>query len=263
MPDFTVASVGRLIKELVATRGARLIEPPVDPERSVESPEKVARRLGRYSLVKYWQDHMAFDSASGLYVFPPRLDYYSLSYPTGWLSTAFQKVDAPETVEPEFEVDLVEPLCGWKTLDFDEKSGMLASNYNDATWPFCAPFAAECGCGRDHRPPAVYGSCGVYALDAKIDPAECGSHDVIVELYGWGRYVRSDLGWRSEFAYPRAIYLRKTQAPLVKPLSRYRVPIFVDVPQCFYLPEEDGYEHRQEEAPRDSGANEAPDPEED
>ena len=167
--------------------------------------------------------------------------------------------------EPDFEVDLTEPLVGWKSVDFDEEKGILRSQ-NSCFWIPLEATKAECYCGHEeahfHKPPVVHGSCGIYAVDNN-DDNDYGDSDsstnVRIEVYGWGRYVRGYNGWRSEFAYPKAIHLGPNQDSIVEALKAYAVPIYIQREVMTYDPKEDGYECRSYEATRNLGTSEVTD----
>lgn len=78
--------------------------------------------------------------------------------------------------------------------------------------------------------------------------------NILGEVFGWGRYVRGGIGWRSQFAYPKSFYLKSSQVNLIDHLRPYHVPIYVEQPVLIYNPEEDGYEHGTHEAHRNLGA---------
>lgn len=83
------------------------------------------------------------------------------------------------------------------------------------------------------------------------------------EVYGWGRYVRGEDGWRSQFSYPKAFHLRKDQSHRVDMLKQYKVPIYLDTPLNVYDPQEEGYESRDHQASRSVGTHQEPDADED
>jgi hypothetical protein len=82
---------------------------------------------------------------------------------------------------------------------------------------------------------------------------------VLGEVYGWGRYIRGDIGWRAQYAYPKCFYLKANQMNHVDFLRTFHVPIYIEQPIKIYNPEEDGYEHRNDEAHGYFGAGEVTD----
>lgn len=178
--------------------------------------------------------------------------------------------DLLEPPEAEFEVNLTEALVGWKAWSVD-KTGIWSVQQAGHRWPPDQPFAATCRAeGPSAWNPAMWNmpacstpvnrehTCGIYAgtREEATRYAE-DAEDILGEVYGWGRYVRGDSGWRAQFAYPKCFYLRESQAGLLGFLRPYHVPIFVDQPMLVYSPEEDGYEHRSDETDGDRGAPEA------
>jgi hypothetical protein len=137
-----------------------------------------------------------------------------------------------------FEVNMVEALVGWKGWKIREENGVLASPSYGGAWFPDKPF--EASCSECSEVPHESHSCGVYATDA-LEGAR--SYGVIRgEVYGWGRYIRGDKGWRCQFAYPKAFYLDEGQGHLVEQLRAYHVPVYVKQPMLIYSPEEDGYD---------------------
>ena len=140
-----------------------------------------------------------------------------------------------------FEVNMVEALVGWKGWKLGDSpidSGQLISPSYGGVWKPDEPFQATCGECTDI--PHESHSCGVYATDA-LDGAK-GYGIVRGEVYGWGRYIRGDKGWRCQFAYPKAFYLDEGQGHLVEQLRAFHVPVYVKQPMLIYSPEEDGYD---------------------
>jgi hypothetical protein len=103
---------------------------------------------------------------------------------------------------------------------------------------------------------------GIYATDARPDGKKY-SGQVMGQIYGWGRYVRGDKGWRAQFAYPKCFMLTESQVEFIEPLKAWRVPIYVEQPMRVYDPEEDGYGYGSNEENGDCGAAANPGAEED
>jgi hypothetical protein len=136
--------------------------------------------------------------------------------------------------------------------------GGYITSYNDNTlWNPDWPLQAEGKCRWKHElAPHEHCSCGIYAADS-IDNAPGDPDDtelVLGEVYGWGRYVRGDRGWRAQFAYPKSFHLRSNQAEHVDPLRKYHVPIYIEQPMKIYDPVEEGYEHREDDENWNLGA---------
>lgn len=179
--------------------------------------------------------------------------------------TIFSSND-PSCVPPKeevFELNMVTPLAGWRMWSLH--AGLLSSLNEPYLWQPLQAMKAECSpCytglerkGHEHGV-AVYEncSCGIYATDEKAT-AEDQDGTVLGEIWGWGRYVRGNRGWRAEFAYPKSFCLASHQSDLVSVLKKYKVPIFVQQPIQVYSPAEDGYdEYRRDNPNWHSGADE-------
>lgn len=223
-------------------------------------------------LLQHATDAMKI-TAQGIYV-PPNLDgtlgtlmRMHLSGTAFWsvlggvIGDAFGVPPMPEP-EPEpatepFETNMVEPLVGWRTWWISK--GRIRSINTTEPWPTDYPLVARCkDRGKGHKAdiPRTNCTCGIYASDLAEN---CPEGHIIGTVYGWGRYVRGDQGWRSEFAYPREFNLVAGQATpdILDVLRQYHVPIKVDVPTQVYDPLEDGYEngYREAEAHGDCGAD--------
>jgi hypothetical protein len=177
-------------------------------------------------------------------------------------------VPAPVLPEPDFEVNMMEALVGWKSWKIRKVSiagvnlGMLLYSQRSpkAPWYPDKAYEAKCESGRGcSKVPAENDCCGIYAADKPETAHSYG--DVLGEVSGWGRYVRGEDGWRAEFAYPKAFHLKVGQEDLIDDLRKYHVPIFVQQPLRIYNPAEEGYDGNwQEEADGDSGADQESNP---
>lgn len=164
----------------------------------------------------------------------------------------------------KFEVNMVEALVGWKGWSINNDK--LLSAYS-SMWLPEKPFEAKCGNGGNCKSPNVACTCGAYAAD-KRETAHAGKGKVLGQVYGWGRYVRADSGWRAQFAYPKSFFLMEDQVEWIEILKPYRVPIYITQPFKIYDPTEDGYEGEDDgdwkaEEDRHSGAGQESDAEED
>jgi len=199
----------------------------------------------------------------------------------------------PPDTEP-FEVNLMEALVGWRAWKLDLKKMALRSQnsfFSDDEKHLlrpCVPMVAACGksegnmVGRatvfdpagelpaipKHEVPAEFCTCGVYAKDTLEEVIDNDYSGIYGQVYGWGRYVRGDKGWRAQYAYPKRFYLTRDFSREMTPetldfLRTYRVPIFVEQPTIIYNPEEDGYEYRSNEENWNFGPDPEPNAEED
>lgn len=155
--------------------------------------------------------------------------------------------DAPVQPQPalmdtslgEFEVNMVEALVGWKRWKMDNR---LLLSTNGTYWLAEKPVQAVCNCNLAYQSLGGHWqhTCGIYSADEAFEIEGYGP--VLGQIYGWGRYIRGNKGWRAQFAYPKCFYLQKNQANLIDVLKKYRVPIFIDEPLQIYDPREDGFE---------------------
>lgn len=191
--------------------------------------------------------------SSGLWV-KPSLDFNIAPTYDSFVKALYYLPDEPKmSEEVPFEVNLTEALVGWRGWRIS-KNGYLESLNNGYKWTPDTMFKAKCK--RCKELPAEHHTCGIYAADS-VDSVP--SHTVLGEVYGWGRYVRGNSGWRCEFAYPKALYLKSNQADLIDKLRAYHVPIYIDQPLKIYDPSEDGYGHREDQENGYLGADQQPD----
>src|ERR1035437_2659532 len=60
-----------------------------------------------------------------------------------------------------------------------------------------------------HEPPQTDCTCGIYASKSRGQLRETGyeRYGICGEVQMWGTVVEHKLGWRAQFAYPKALYL--------------------------------------------------------
>jgi hypothetical protein len=164
--------------------------------------------------------------------------------------------------EADFEVNMVEALVGWRRWIVELELKRLTSQYShakvgdatiDRTMVWKPDETARASCGHC-KVPSIHHNCGIHALDSQSEASRYMG--VLGTVYGWGRYVRGELGWRSEFAYPKEFYTVDEPPEVIEILKLYHVPIYVQQPLCIYDPTEDGYEYRTTEANGDRGTSE-------
>lgn len=192
---------------------------------------------------------------------PPYSSYVFGSWPWD------EKPKEPAQDSAPFELNLTEALVGWREwrIDKDVLVSMVAGENN--RWVPDTPMCAKCNNKWPHPVPSEFCTCGFYAKDLRPKDNDGWNGDrydrssIVGEVFGWGRYVRGDNGWRSEYAYPKSFYLTKEQATpdTFEILKKYHVPIYVEQPMLFYDPQEDGYANRDNEEDGDFGASEVPD----
>ena len=98
----------------------------------------------------------------------------------------------------EFEVNMVEALVGWRSWKVHSSKNVLISQYTHGqeeeptSWQPGEALRAKCE--HSHKVPAEFCECGIYARDTWQGLADYTG--VYGQVYGWGRYVRGDQGWR-------------------------------------------------------------------
>lgn len=170
------------------------------------------------------------------------------SVPTYANVTSPAPVEKKAIEQGQFEVNLVEPLIGWRAWWVDDSGMLISLNHNYFVWPREKRAEADCAHnGSKHVPPGEACTCGFYAVDSKFQLREnisVGQNGLVVgQMYGWGRYVRGDHGFRCQYAYPKCFYLNDATAAYVNTLTGYRVPIYFEQPMQVYSPSEHGYEN--------------------
>jgi hypothetical protein len=209
------------------------------------------------------EDMFAYLSAVGMISCADAQKMLSATYQS-MFQTEFVEEEAEQEPEREqFEINLTEPLVGWRHWTWSKPAmsaavGLRSLNVTKL-WKPCEAFEAKCHLGwprnTNHRKdlvPTEDCTCGIYAVDGISDlpvmHRHSGGEELITGLvYGWGRYVRGENGWRAQFAYPAEFHLRSFQTQLIEPLKEFRVPILIDEPIKIYDPSEDGYENRQDD----------------
>jgi hypothetical protein len=165
---------------------------------------------------------------------------------TGWTRPGSEPSVEVKPVE-DFEVNLSEPLVGWKTWIVDTRAGVLVTRgVGRFDWHSGVAAEAKCNAACGEAVPSEGHTCGIYASSER-QPAlafyNSSCLNVFGEVYGWGRYIRGDQGWRSQFAYPKNFSIQPEQVELIDTLRKFRVPISVLQSEKIYEPAEDGYEN--------------------
>lgn len=116
-----------------------------------------------------------------------------------------------------------EAFEGWRGWSIVE--GRLTSINQEFVWQPGQEVQAACD-GR-HPIPKLSCSCGLYSTKSWRKLQTNGYHMFgafgLVSL--WGRVLEGTLGYRSEFAYPKMIFLSYLNLKWVEPLSVYGVPV--------------------------------------
>lgn len=110
------------------------------------------------------------------------------------------------------------PLNGYRVWALG-RDGLLRSSASGFThgirsvWRPRERFNARCLSLRPCEPPAVPGAghtCGIYAVShlgtARAWARSLGIRPLVIgEVWGWGRVVQTERGWRARHAYPAAL----------------------------------------------------------
>lgn len=190
------------------------------------------------------------DAMEWAYVSIPPIPVSIPPIPTTW-GLGFLSVNEPKSASPPespFEVNMMECLVGWKGWKLNAKGFIQSPSYS-MVWKPDEMAAATCGypgcCSLGdatcNELVSERHTCGIYATDERSGAQSYGV--IRGQVYGWGRYIRGDKGWRAQYAYPKSFYLASDQGEFIEPLKKYHVPIYIDEPLRVYDPEEEGYTH--------------------
>lgn len=130
-----------------------------------------------------------------------------------------------------------EPVTGFRDFNLqDTIHGLLLRSRNGAFWPARERFRALCQkeMMADHDVPSLDCECGVYAYDTADHPSLKKDQSLVWgEIAMWGDVLLCDSGFRAEFAYPTALFIRdtsrsKTVLKIQDELAEnYGVPVFL------------------------------------
>lgn len=144
--------------------------------------------------------------------------------------------------------DYISPVVGWRVWQwFDDGLRSL----NGEQWLPGKPLEASCrvlsyeGIRLAHGAPQQTCTCGVYAAKEMAHLQQKGyiRWGISGEVSLWGNVVEHRLGWRAQFAYPKAFILRSDDLPFtifaiqarLATLTAYGADIFVVSPDA-HLP---------------------------
>lgn len=123
-----------------------------------------------------------------------------------------------------------EEFVGWRGWVVEK--GVLKSVNDREVWTPNVEFEAECSRGRAHDVPAAKCSCGLYSTKTLNKLRQNSYHNLgafgMVSI--WGNIVDGGTGYRSQFAYPRIIFVPFLSWKLFKGLERYGVPVMLGNP---------------------------------
>lgn len=224
-----------------------VIANPLDPENMVKGPSGLwtpKRTVTDDAMAHYHYHHIASQ-----WMMTPQ-------YVSG--SWGITPEDIVPKVESPFETNMMEALVGWKAWTV-WKGQLKSSQKSETIWKPDTALVAKCVYGGKHEAPIEHCHCGIYGADDRdgTDSYVQDDDDVVGQVSGWGRYVRGEVGWRAQFAYPKNFYLKSNQIQLIDTLRTFHVPIYIEQPTLIYNPEEDGYEYGHDETNGNSGAAES------
>jgi hypothetical protein len=133
--------------------------------------------------------------------------------------------------------DLILPIVACRVWRWDT-SGL--KSLNGKRWSPGQPMAAKCGARQAHdayETPHLDCTCGVYAAKNLEHLRQLGyeGRGISGEVHLWGTVVEHELGWRSQFAYPKSLFLPPDLIPSdtkemevrLKALAEYRADVFI------------------------------------
>jgi hypothetical protein len=110
-----------------------------------------------------------------------------------------------------------EPLVGYRDFTLTEGLyGLALRSRNGAVWPPRKRMRALCGGNpfADHDVPDPHCQCGIYAYDKPDNSSlKRDNSSLWGEIAMWGEVLVCDTGYRAEFAYPTALFMRKPGGP--------------------------------------------------
>src|SRR5437773_7405237 len=140
--------------------------------------------------------------------------------------------------------DLTEPVIGWRSWVLDKERGRLSSCCTSHEWPFRKPIQAnDPNWHMDSSPAGIHAykfrrSAPAYANGGLVvhqgasvaDPAAVMDGQKVFYAIGsvsmWGRIIEHTDGYRSEFAYPKELFLPDCDPLLVLQLEdNYGAPV--------------------------------------
>lgn len=121
-----------------------------------------------------------------------------------------------------------EAFVGWRGWHI-ENGRLMSVATQGFVWEPGEQVVAHCG---RHKAPRQGCTCGLYSTKSLRKLIENGYHDhgAFGQVSLWGRIIDYDDGYRSEFAYPKVIYLSYLNMRHVEALSVYGVPVMLKNP---------------------------------
>jgi hypothetical protein len=120
------------------------------------------------------------------------------------------EVANPAPTPPERSPDFVHTLTAWRGWGVSD--GELEALGIASKWEPRRAHRAGCRVGRSHAAPALDCNCGYWSFKSRELLEQAMEHyatsvDVIGEVEIWGRVIECENGWRSEYAYPKELWL--------------------------------------------------------
>jgi hypothetical protein len=123
-----------------------------------------------------------------------------------------ESVNIPDPAPPAASTppDFVHAITAWRGWDVTD--GTLESLGSSAQWEPRHALKAKCASGRTHAAPDLACHCGYWSFKTRelLEQALEG-YASVVEVIGqveiWGRVIECENGFRSEYAYPKELWL--------------------------------------------------------
>ena len=119
------------------------------------------------------------------------------------------KIADPEPPEPAKSPDYVHTITAWRGWDID--NGRLAALGSDAIWRPKKAEQADCR-NHNHPAPQMKCACGYWSFKkfedmVKVLEGYANNVRVVGTVEIWGRVIECSNGYRSEYAYPKELWL--------------------------------------------------------
>ena len=132
-----------------------------------------------------------------------------------------------EKGSPHFVVpDSIEPVLGWKGWTLTGMCRLRSPSFVTA-WIPGSPLKADCGQAVPcQETPGERCRCGIYIAGSAYKAAGYGY--ILGKVYGWGKTVVHETGWRVEHAYPSELFVPAAlmdSGEVFRELGEYGVPV--------------------------------------
>jgi hypothetical protein len=137
------------------------------------------------------------------------------------------ELEKPTSAPPSHSPDYMQTVTGWRGWDVTDN--LLASVGIDRLWQPRMAVAAHCAAISNHAAPDAGCACGYWSFKSSelmkksLNTNYRDDIRVVGSVEIWGRVIECENGYRSEFAYPKELWLLK---PGLEFLSwTYGVPV--------------------------------------